>query len=147
MKPGRNAQREKIVRGSKRVRAAVLTPLVALCTFSSHLQAQTNGRIAFTSDRSGSWQIYTMNPDGADQVQVTNLAPNDGTQSALPSISPDGRQLAFNYDAGDGFDLYVINIDGTGLRQLTTDHASLFPRWSPDGRELLLRRFRLQVRV
>ncbi len=97
-----------------------------------------NGRIVFTSDRSGSWQIYTMNPDGSDQVQVTNLAPSDDTRSAFPSTSPDGQRIAFNYNAGDGPDLYVINVDGSGLRQLTSDHSSGFPRWSPDGKRLAL---------
>ena len=92
------------------------------------------GKILFRSDRSGSWQIYTMNPDGSDQTQVTNPAPNDDIWSAFPTISPDGQKIAFNYNAGSGFDLYVINIDAMDLRQLTSDHGSLFPRWSPDGK-------------
>src|SRR5947209_2879907 len=70
-----------------------------------------NDRIVFTSNRSGTWQIYTMNPDGSDQIQVTNLAAvTDDTRSAFPSISPDGRQIAFNYNAGAGPDLYVVNV-------------------------------------
>jgi len=99
--------------------------------------ASQNGRIVFTSNRTGSWQIYTMNPDGSDQVQVTDLAPvTDEMRSAFPSISPDGPQIAFNYNGGDGSDLYVINVEGSGLRQLTSDHSSGFPRWSPDGKRL-----------
>jgi len=96
-----------------------------------------NGRIVFTSNRTGSWQIYTMNPDSSDQVQVTNLPPLDDTRSAFPSISPDGQRIAFNYNAGDGPDIYVINVDGTGLRPLTSDHSSELPRWSPDGKSLV----------
>ena len=116
---------------------ATLAILLALLpALTSPAAAASNGRIVFTSDRSGSWQIYTINPDGSDQVQVTNLAPNDDTRSAFPNISPNGQQIVFNYNAGDGPDLYVINVDGTGLRQLTADHASLFPRWSPDGKRI-----------
>jgi len=51
--------------------------------------AQT-GRFVFTSDRSGSWQIYTLNPDGTDLIRVTNLAPIDDDLLA-PSLSPDGK--------------------------------------------------------
>ena len=97
--------------------------------------AQT-GRIAFTSDRSGSWQIYTMNPDGSDQVQVTNLTLTD-EDLLVPSISPNGRQIAFDYNSGDGPDLYLVNVDGTGLHALTNDHLSLWPRWSPDGKRII----------
>ena len=54
--------------------------------------------------------------------------------------SPDGRQLAFvnwNRDQHTGRDIYVINVDGTDLRQLT-DHPShdRWPAWSPDGRQI-----------
>ena len=51
-----------------------------------------------------------------------------------PQWSPDGRQLVFT-GFNNGFsDLYIINRDGTGLRQLTHDKfADLHPSWSPDG--------------
>jgi Tol biopolymer transport system component len=94
------------------------------------------GRIVFVSDRSGSWQIYTMNPDGTDQVQVTNLAPTSDDGLA-PTISPDGSKILFNYNGGDGPDLYVINVDGTGLQPLTSDHQSFFGHWSPRGKKIV----------
>jgi len=54
--------------------------------------------------------------------------------------SPDGRQLAFvnwNPDQRTGRDIYVINVDGTGLRQLT-DHPGhdRLPAWAPNGRQI-----------
>ena len=54
--------------------------------------------------------------------------------------SPDGRQLAFvnwNREQHTGRDIYVINVDGTGLRQLT-DHPAQdrWPAWAPDGRQI-----------
>jgi len=81
-----------------------------------------------------------MNPDGSDLVQVTNLAPTDD-DGVFPSISPNGQQIAFNFNAGDGPDLYVVNVDGTGLRRLTDDHGSFWPRWSPDGKRLVFTAF------
>ena len=54
--------------------------------------------------------------------------------------SPDGQQLAFvnwNRDQDTGRDIYVINIDGTDLRQLT-DHPGhdRWPAWAPNGRQI-----------
>jgi Tol biopolymer transport system component len=124
---------------SKRIRnlatAVLATFLVLLCALSTWATAQ-NGRIAFASDRTGSWQIYTMNPDGSDPVQVTNLAPTSDDLLA-PSISPNGQKIAFNYDTGSGPDIYVVNADGNGLLQITNDHGSIVPRWSPDGQRII----------
>ncbi len=54
-----------------------------------------------------------------------------------PVYSPDGKQLAFTGMEGGLSDLYVVNADGTGLRQLTDDkYAQLMPAWSPDGRTI-----------
>jgi Tol biopolymer transport system component len=119
--------------------AFVMTLVIVPVGISLQANAAT-GRIVFTNDRSGSWQIYTMNSDGSDVVQVTNLAPTEDDQ-LFPSLSPDGKQIAFSYDTGDGPDLYIINIDGTGLRAVTTDHSSLLPRWSPDGKTLVFTGF------
>jgi Tol biopolymer transport system component len=107
--------------------------------FSSAASAQ-HGQIVFVSDRSGSWQLYTINPDGSDLFQVTNLPPTDD-DGWFPSISPDGQHIAFNYNSGNGPDLYLVNADGSSLRQLTNDQSSFWPRWSPDGKRLVLTTF------
>jgi Tol biopolymer transport system component len=54
-----------------------------------------------------------------------------------PIVSPDGKRVAFSADRGDGYDLYVINADGTGEVRLTRDTVSEGkPRWSADGGQL-----------
>ena len=122
-------------RRTLRTAAAVVSFVLLFLVLSSAAIAQT-GRIVFINDRSGSWQLYTINPDGSDLFQVTDLAPTDD-DAWFPSISPDGKRIAFNYNTGNGPDLYVVNADGSGLQQLTNDHNSLWPRWSPDGRKLV----------
>ncbi|MBC7927672.1 MAG: PD40 domain-containing protein [Bryobacteraceae bacterium] len=59
-------------------------------------------------------------------------------QELDPSISPDGRQVAFIWDRNGGdFDLYVIPAEGGEPRQLTaTPERDLHPAFSPDGREI-----------
>ncbi|RME93125.1 MAG: hypothetical protein D6766_08745 [Verrucomicrobia bacterium] len=54
-----------------------------------------------------------------------------------PAVSPDGRRVAMILSKGGSPDLYVANLDGSHLRQLTktpVDESS--PCWSPDGRTI-----------
>ncbi|REG27289.1 dipeptidyl aminopeptidase/acylaminoacyl peptidase [Archangium gephyra] len=60
-----------------------------------------------------------------------------------PSVSPDGKRIAFvlrttDLEANKGrTDLWLVNADGTGLRQLTSSPESeAQPVWSPDGQGL-----------
>jgi len=51
-----------------------------------------------------------------------------------PEWSPDGRQLLFSSDRHGDDDIYLINSDGSGLKQLTLMRANdYWPHWSPDG--------------
>jgi len=57
--------------------------------------------------------------------------------SMSPAVSPDGRRVAFIHNKAGSPDLYVSDIDGGNLKQLTTtkeDESS--PCWSPDGRRI-----------
>ncbi len=114
---------------------AIVCPSTLVSSTTAH-----QGKIVFASDRTGSWQIYTMNTDGTDQFQVTNLAPTED-DGIFPSLSPDGQRIAFTYNAGEGPDLFVINADGSALHQITEDHGSFWPRWSPDGKQLVFSTF------
>lgn len=61
-----------------------------------------------------------------------------------PSISPDGQRIAFtsgSKDRDDGadrnLDIYMMNIDGTGMTQLTFHPGDdMLPKWGPDGRSI-----------
>jgi len=96
-----------------------------------------NGRIAFPANTTGTWQLYTMNPDGSDVFRVTDLPPTENF-SWFPDFSPDGKRIVFCHDMTGAVELYVINVDGTGLTQITNDGAeNIFPRWSPDGKRIV----------
>ena len=75
--------------------------------------------------------------DGSGAIQVGP----DGASS--PSVSPDGTMIAFvRFRAvrGSHHNVWVMNADGSGLTQITTDGRSSSPAWSPDGSQIVFLR-------
>jgi TolB protein len=91
--------------------------------------------------RPNKMEIWIMNADGSDQHQITHL----GGANFAPAFTPDGRHVIFssNYKNPRGrdarnFDLYLINLDGSDLEQVTNDpEFDGFPMFSPDGKHLV----------
>lgn len=82
--------------------------------------------IAFCSDRSGSFEIFTRQLlQGAKETQITS----DGNHNCQPSFSPDGTQIAFASNLKPG--VSVVASGGGSPRKLTTFGSR--PSWSPDG--------------
>ena len=89
----------------------------------------TNGKLAFVNS-SG---IVVMNPDGTSQINLIS-----GTS---PVWSPEGSRIAFEKGSFyDDSNIYVMNADGSGLKQLTFiepgDLNAHQPAWSPDGKRI-----------
>jgi Tol biopolymer transport system component len=82
-------------------------------------------RIVFTRTEIGlpRTDIYVMNPDGSNEV---NLSPTTSwTQDDSPDWSPDATRIAFmNRGGRGGYGIYLMNSDGTGagLFRAATDH-------------------------
>src|SRR5207248_2689884 len=90
-------------------------------------------RIAFTSGRDGSAEIYTMDPDGLALSRLTNNTAPDSS----PSWSPDGRHIAFASMRDGNSEIYVMNADGSAPTRLTDNPAvDREPSWSPDGQRI-----------
>ncbi len=86
-------------------------------------------RIAFVSDRGGTPQIYVMRSDGSGGKRITFK----GTYNTSPNWSPKGDKIVFSSRRGRN-QICIINPDGTGLMQLTTQGNNEDPSFSPDGR-------------
>ncbi|MBJ6143989.1 carboxypeptidase regulatory-like domain-containing protein [Hymenobacter sp. BT559] len=77
--------------------------------------------IAYASNATGQWQLYTMNLDGTDKQRITTLSAEGYSNNGVGyRWSPDGAQLIYaHYNQ-----LYRINRDGTGLTLLATAPAN-----------------------
>jgi Tol biopolymer transport system component len=92
-------------------------------------------RIYFHSNREGYFAIYSMNRDGSDVYRETPA----GFVAQYPTISPDGRYLAFQMlmDGMDDWDIFVMEIGCSNMQRITfsTAHEG-GPAFSPDGSKI-----------
>ncbi len=88
--------------------------------------------------RGGRLEVYVMDADGSNRVQVTD----NGASNFAPFFHPDGERIIFSSNlhnpGGQHFDLYMIGIDGSGLTRIThhDEGFASFPMFSRDGRYL-----------
>jgi Tol biopolymer transport system component len=87
-----------------------------------------HSRIVFLSNRSGSAKVFIMNANGTKPLQLTQGSCNDRN----PAPSPDGTRIAFQRPCVGG-GIFVINADGSGLTQVTTNWGDKNPTWTPGG--------------
>jgi TolB protein len=99
----------------------------------------TNGKIIFQSNRDGRWQIYTMNADGSEQVNLSKNNFNDN----FVSTSADGKYIGFVSDRDGNEEIYVMTSDGKNQVRMT-NHPSrdIHPYFSADGKTILFNSMR-----
>jgi Tol biopolymer transport system component len=91
-------------------------------------------RIAFSSNRAGSREIWVADASGDNAQQLTRFG---GPVPGSVRWSPDSRLIAFDGRPGGNSDVFIVPADGGTLRQLTnTRGEDARPAWSPDGASL-----------
>jgi Tol biopolymer transport system component len=90
--------------------------------------------IAFNSARDGGGDLhgFLADPEGEE------VRPLGDVFFEYPTWSPDGTRMAYMHQTfnqpGGNYEIFVMNADGTGIRQLTDSPADDgWPAWSPDG--------------
>ncbi len=106
----------------------ILVVCLATLGLADHSWGQVGDKIAFISDREGYDDVWIMNADGSDPVNLTN-----GQHCTSPAWSPDGARLAY---IGSG-EIWFMDADGSHPQQLTDDSGDKVRLWwSEDGRNL-----------
>ncbi|HEX2139496.1 MAG TPA: amidohydrolase family protein [Woeseiaceae bacterium] len=104
----------------------------------------------------GTWMSLDVSPDGGtiafDLLGDIYLLPMEGGEaraidsglswSMQPRFSPDGSEIAYTSDAGGANNIWIMQADGSGKKQLTHEDFRLLnnPWWSPDGNYLAARK-------
>ena len=130
-------------------------PLTDTRGYDAEATMSTDGKkIVFTSVRDGDLDIYVMNADGSDQTRLTTTLGYDGGAF----FSPDGKMICFRASRPSGaaeaekyrellaqdlveptrLEIYVMNADGSNVRQVTRNGAANFcPFFHPSGKKII----------
>ncbi|MFN2286549.1 MAG: TolB family protein, partial [Anaerolineae bacterium] len=83
---------------------------------------------AFNAKSSGTHHIYVMNRDGSNVRKITERTGDN----VMPAWIGNDR-IVFSGDMGDmTWDLFIVNVDGSGLVRLTdTQYSERYPHWHP----------------
>lgn len=111
--------------------------------------------VSFTVSE-GTWMNLDISPDGKEIVfdllgDIYSMPISGGEAKVLrqglafevqPRFSPDGKKILFTSDAGGGDNVWVMNRDGSGAKQVTKETFRLLNNgvWSPDGQYIIARK-------
>lgn len=128
----------RIVAGALPLATALSGAFLAIDSPAAHASAPstpaafqagtTNGLIAFSDDRAGNREIYTVKADGTGLTRLTN----DPAPDLEPRWSPDGRQIAYLHNGH----LWVMDGDGSDARQVAGFADDFQLSWAPDGSKI-----------
>ncbi len=107
--------------------------LLGQSVYSVFAQAPTTPKIVFGSTRGDNSNIYVMNPDGSD---VVNLTPTL-SRARDPVWSPSGEQILFASNREGELDIYLMDADGKNIKPVFEKAGTRYsPTWHPNGVEI-----------
>ena len=102
--------------------------------------------LLFVSTRDRDYAIFGADAQGRGVHRLTEEKGDPTTPQGLffqvePAWSPDGTKIAFASARDGGSHIFVMNLDGTGVKRLTSGSKSDdHPSWSPDGKSIVFAR-------
>ena len=92
-----------------------------------------DGSIVYVSRAGGNNDLWALDPTTGTRRQLTS----DPGDDAQPSISPDGRSIAFESNRQGGNRIWIMHTDGTQPRPASGGPANTVPMWRPDSSAIL----------
>ena len=90
-----------------------------------------DGRLVYVSRAAGSQDIWMMDQNGKNNVQLTTA---ETRADLYPSVSPDGRYIVFVSTRSGNSNLYRLDLKTGDQLQLTRGTSEEFPEISGDGK-------------
>ncbi|MDE0426932.1 MAG: tetratricopeptide repeat protein [Candidatus Poribacteria bacterium] len=129
---GRNQRPVIDIEGAHR--APVFSPDGKRIAFESRAPTRENGSTPGDANNDDTLEIYIIQTDGTNQMQLTHNTVDDGH----PTWAPDGRRIAFTSMVEDVYQIFVISASGGTAKQLTFSNASHYqPTFSRDGKRII----------
>jgi TolB protein len=109
--------------------------IIVVLILVAPLPAHAGSDIVYSSFKSGSWQIWTMNPETGEDRQVTR----EKGDVRFPSWSPDRKKIAFATNEGK---IRIMDKDGSEKKTLELLEGKCDqPSWHPSGKSLVYTAF------
>ena len=97
------------------------------------LEWLTNKSLIFGSRASGNPDLWLINSDGSNQRQLTT----ESAAEAQPTVSADGRFIAYISNLNGDFNIWQMNANGTNQTKITTGSQVHSPNYSADGKWII----------
>ena len=96
--------------------------------------------VVYSLEHDGLTEVHVTRSDGSDdRIVYSDEAP--GTYAVFSAVfSPDGSEIAFDAGTDTGYDIFVMDADGSHAHQITTTGTDYNPSWSPDGTRIVFTR-------
>ncbi len=110
-------------------------PITTPATALAHISVATDGgSIAYSSVLiTANIQKHSLDPELGQMIGTPTWVTTGSRLWSSPDPSPDGQRVAFYSLSQPQGNIYLANVDGSGLRQVTGDSDDRVPRWSPNG--------------
>ncbi|HET9591986.1 MAG TPA: DPP IV N-terminal domain-containing protein, partial [Solirubrobacterales bacterium] len=135
----RNIRRRRLMIG---LAGAAAVAALFLSTAAPASFPGANGKVFYEQSVEGTPEtdIFSIDPNGAGALDLTAA---NGFSEERPAASADGRHVAFQSFRDGGWNVFSMNVDGSGQLDLTNTEfpvVNFEPAWSPDGSKVVFMR-------